>query len=819
MQVREHRQHVQGFGDLLLPVAVIDPGVTLQIDGSMAATFKYRGPDMDSATHQQMAALSARVNGVLNQLGNGWMVQCNTVRSASPEYAPESPFPEATCQVIDAERRQQFLNEGTHYETHYYLTFVFQPPTLGRQRAKEMLFEGQAPGQGGDAEKVLNVFNARLQSIEDQLKLLFPIVRLTTKAGEDDREFPVAHDEQLRFLRQCLTGDDYPFVLPDIPFGINDMLGAVQFVGGLEPRVGERHIGVIAIDGFPKASFPGILGALDRLPIAYRWNTRAILMDREPAFAVCDKALGQWIGQIRKLRDQVIQSAHGPVNLHAQEMTADVQVLRSLIASGEVRLIHYSSNIVLLDQDRERLRENVAWVVKIIRNLGFGARVEDINAVEAYLGTLHADGYRNVRRSYVHSLNLADLLPLTAMWAGLPENPSPLMPPHSPPLLYAATTGSTPFRVNLHAKDELGHTLVLGPTGSGKSTLLGLLVASWFRYPHAQVFVFDKLYSMYVLTKACGGEFYHIGRENSGVSFCPLGSLSPDDLQWAVTWIEALCLLQGKAITSQQRDLVLKGVLSVRSSPTPSLTEVRAAVQDEEIQALLKDYTLEGSLGHVLDHEYDRLGQGRFLTFETQTLMTMGEQAVVPVLLYLFRQIEKRLDGSPTLVVLDEAWLYLRHELFREQLSKWLLTLRKQNGIVVLATQSLSQVFDSPIRNIILESCPNKMLLSNSEAQTTSMSYYQSLGLNEREIERIQTSIPRREYFFISPLGRRLISLGLGGVALSFVGVNGDEERRAVNELMEAYPDDWQSKWLKRRGLPDWAAYYEEIQSKKGVIA
>jgi len=114
----------------------------------------------------------------------------------------------------------------------------------------------------------------------------------------------------------------------------------------------------------------------------------------------------------------------------------------------------------------------VRTVSKTIQNLGFGCRLETINAVEAWRGSIPGDGYSNVRRPLLHTLNLADMLPVTSVWAGLRENPSALMPKHSPPLLYAATTGATPFRFNLHVSDT-GHTLIVGPTGAGKSTALG----------------------------------------------------------------------------------------------------------------------------------------------------------------------------------------------------------------------------------------------------------------------------------------------------------------------------------------------------------
>jgi len=254
-----------------------------------------------------------------------------------------------------------------------------------------------------------------------------------------------------------------------------------------------------------------------------------------------------------------------------------------------------------------------------------------------------------------------------------------------------------------------------------------------------------------------------------------------------------------------------QAVTLLQGSPTRTLTELCANVQDTEVREALQYYTLGGTMGHLLDADEDMLGNGRFLTFETEHLMNMGEKAVVAVLLYLFRRIEKRLDGSPTLVPLDEAWVYLRHSLFRERVRDWLKTLRKLNGVVLLSTQNLSDIFNSPIRDVVLESCPTKVLLPNAEAANpASRQFYESIGLNEREISIVQTSIPKRQYYVVSPIGRRSIALGMGGVGLSFVGVNSREERQLVEDTITKYGEDWQSAWLRMRGLGDWAGYLEE---------
>ena len=155
------------------------------------------------------------------------------------------------------------------------------------------------------------------------------------------------------------------------------------------------------------------------------------------------------------------------------------------------------------------------------------------------------------------------------------------------------------------------------------------------------------------------------------------------------------------------------------------------------------------------------------LSFETENLLQLDDKAVIPVLLYLFRRIEQRLDGSPTLILLDEAWSYLQHELFRDRLRDWLKTMRRKNAVVVMATQQISDIANSEIADIVLENCPTKILLPNAEARTAnSRVFYSRVGLNEREMEILEVSIPKKHYYVVSKLGRRLVDLGVGRVAL-----------------------------------------------------
>jgi type IV secretion system protein VirB4 len=191
-----------------------------------------------------------------------------------------------------------------------------------------------------------------------------------------------------------------------------------------------------------------------------------------------------------------------------------------------------------------------------------------------------------------------------------------------------------------------------------------------------------------------------------------------------------------------------------------------------------------------------------------EELMNRGEKVVIPVLLYLFRKIEKALRGQPALLALDEAWIMLGHPVFRAKIREWLKVLRKANCTVILATQSLSDAARSEILDVLMESCPTKILLPNPEAGKGDdagngpRGLYRLMGLNERQIEIVAKATPKREYYYVSPEGRRLINLNLGAIALSFVGASGKTDVAVLRELENTHGQHWPERWLEKRGVP-----------------
>jgi type IV secretion system protein VirB4 len=233
-----------------------------------------------------------------------------------------------------------------------------------------------------------------------------------------------------------------------------------------------------------------------------------------------------------------------------------------------------------------------------------------------------------------------------------------------------------------------------------------------------------------------------------------------------------------------------------------SLSDFVSGVQLRDIKDALHHYTVDGPMGHLLDAEADGLAFCRFQTFEIEELMTMGDRTLIPVLLYLFRRIEKRLTGAPSLIILDEAWLMLGHTVFREKIREWLKVLRKANCAVILATQSISDAERSGIVDVLKESCPTKICLPNGGARDGgTREFYERIGFNERQIEIVAAALPKREYYVVSPEGRRLFDMALGPVALSFVGASGKNDLKRIEELRATQGRDWPVRWLEERGV------------------
>ncbi|MGH7023691.1 MAG: conjugal transfer protein TrbE, partial [Caulobacteraceae bacterium] len=748
MNLAEYRRRAHRLADFLHWAGLVEKGVILNKDGAFQRTARFRGPDLDSATPAELVAITSRLNNALRRLGSGWAIFIEAQRQRANDY-PASHFPDAVSALVDAERRAQFEEEGAHFESRYFLTLLWLPPAEDAARAEAWLYEGGAQG-GVDWRAALAGFVDRTDRV---LALIEGFMPEAAWLGDE---------ETLTYLHACVSTRRQRVRVPETPMHLDAILADEDLAGGLQPRLGVAHLRILTVMGFPTQTWPGLLDDLNRLAFPYRWSTRALCLDKTDAAKVLGRIRRQWFakrkGVAAILKEVMTNEASVLMDSDAANKALDADLALQELGSDLVGQAFVTATVTVWDDEPRAAEERLRLVEKTIPGRDFTCMRESVNAIEAWLGSLPGNAYANVRQPPVSTLNLAHMMPFSAVWAG-PERDEHF---GAATLFLAKTEGSTPFRFSLHVGD-VGHTLIVGPTGAGKSVLLALMALQFRRYPGAQVFAFDFGGSIRAAALAMGGDWHDLGGAlgadaGEGVSLQPLARVDePGERAWAAEWVASLLAREGVAATPELKEHLWSALTSLASAPATerTITGLTVLLQSNALKQALQPYTVGGPWGRLLDAETERLGEDDVQAFETEGLIGAG---VAPaVLSYLFHRIGDRLDGRPTLLIIDEGWLALDDQGFAGQLREWLKTLRKKNASVIFATQSLADIDGSTVAPAIIESCPTRVFLPNERALEPQISaIYRRFGLNDRQIEILSRATPKRDYYCQSRRGNRL---------------------------------------------------------------
>lgn len=793
--LREYRQRSARLYDYLPWGMLIAPGVVLNKDGSFMTTLAFRGPDMASSTPSMLMAMRAQLNHAHKGLGSSWCLHIEARRESSPHYPGPGAFPDPVSRVIDQERRRDFEREGHFFESRYYATFTYLPPTERAAKIVSLLVQNAPTGEGPGAvyRTALDHFNNTVQAILDLYQSVMPMARR------------LHDDELLTYLHSCVSTKNHhvatPSHGPECPAYLDCLLTDDDLTTGFYPTLGDHHMRVISIRAYPKLTEPGMFDRLNELGIPYRWTSRFLPLDKADA--------QKKLEEIRKLQYQgrkgimiliaeAISKNESPhQNPDAVNKARSAEEALGILGGDYAAFGYYTVTITVTDPNKAAVDEKVRLIESVINNAGFVSKSEQANAVDAWLGSLPGHAYSDIRRVLISTQSVADLIPASALWAGPTHNEHLTRESArrgrriiQPTLMYVRTNGSTPFRLSLHVGD-VGHTQVVGPTGSGKSVLLTTLALQHLRYDQARVVFFDVGASSRAATLLAGGQFYNLSaaKGESDLTFQPLARLhDPAEIEWATGWIEDIVANQGVKVDPKIREEIYRGVIQLSSMPPKlrTLTALWDQIQNDEIKAAIVPFTLMGPYGHLLDSTTNQLADANWLAFEMGAIMK--SKALIPTLTYIFHALEALFDGRPTLLVLDEAWLFIGEGAFAAQIRDWLKTLRRKNVSVIFATQSLADIADSAIAPALIENCPTKIYLPNRDALSEKTAkVYDSFGLNNRQLQLIANATPKRDYYYTSPLGNRLFDLGLGPVLLTVAGSNDKNDQTLMDELLNKH--------------------------------
>jgi type IV secretion/conjugal transfer VirB4 family ATPase len=791
--IKEYQTPGKRFSDYLPWALLVAPGTVLLKDGSLMASWRYRGQDLDASEPEQFMARAAHANNALRRLGAGWSLFVEAARLQAQDY-PTSQWPDPVSALVDDERSRSFKEAGAQFESHYILTLVEAPaagqePTSGlmsrtMRALQAMIYEREA----GEQATPTQTLQEQVDRFEEQARAVLAL--LQTSFVQCER---LETGRLLTYLHGVVSTRRHPVRLPEVPMYLDALLPDEPLEVGLELKLGGHYLRTLTIQGFPASTVPALLDGLNRLALEYRWVTRAIFMDKPSAEAMLVRYQRQFISQRQGLSAIVAEAAGlgtSPVqNDDALRRAQEVAHTRMAVSADHVGLAFVTVTVTVWGRTREQADEHAHRVEELIQGRGYTTIRETTGALHAWLSSHPGNVWAHVRRPVLQTLTLAHMLPLSAIWSGSPEQTHLGGPAH----VWAKTPGGTPFRLSTNVGD-VGHTLILGPTGAGKSTLLALLALQWRRYPGARVVAFDKGGSLRAATLAVGGTFYHPGKQV--LSLQPLAHVDrQEERAWAAQWIGDLLTSEGVEVDAQAKKRIHEALASVAAMPMSqrTLTGFWALLADARLRDAMAVYVRgQGALGELLDGDAEGLAElekSGFVTFEMEQLIADQPAALPAFLSYLFHRLEQGFDGKPTLLMLDEAWLFLDHPAFAAQIREWLKVLRKKRVYVLFASQSLADAMESVIAPTLLEACQTRLFLPNERAAVPEIRrYYERLGLNTVQIQTIAHATPKRHYYYQSALGSRLFELSLGPVQLAFCAASSPEELRRMDQLQREAP-------------------------------
>ena len=474
--------------DFLPWALLVGPGVVLNKDGSFQATARFRGPDVRSSTPEELVSFTARANNVFRRLGRGWAVFVEADRREIVDY-PDGAFDDDLSRLVDSERAAAFEQVGSQFETVHHLTLQWIPEADSHAKASAFFFEVDQKRRADAAPTRSKTAKAGRRQDKDVLDQ-----RVAREALEHFQR-GVAHafgmfegivaefnalndDETLTYLKRQISPRATSVRAPAAPAFLDGYLCDAPLVGGVKPMLGDKHLRVLTIKGFPPFTHPGVLDDLNAASMTYRWMTRYLCLDKDESERELVKWRRLWFSKHKSMgalvKEMLTKEASSFSNPDAIAKTEEVEEALQELGSELVGFGFLTSTLVVLGDSAGEADEKLRSAERIIASRGFVTVSESLNAVEAWLSSISGHPYANVRHPMVSTLNLSHVAPLSTAWAGDPWNKHL----NAPPLAVARTDGSTPFRLDLHVGD-VGHTMVVGPTGAGKSVLLSFLALQW----------------------------------------------------------------------------------------------------------------------------------------------------------------------------------------------------------------------------------------------------------------------------------------------------------------------------------------------------
>lgn len=540
--------------------------------------------------------------------------------------------------------------------------------------------------------------------------------------------------------------------------------------------LGKRFAGIVSVKEYGPTTSCGMFDEFLKMPFEFIISQSFVFTNRQIA-----------IGKMQLQQNRMIQAEDKAVS-----QIVEISNALDMAMSGDIAFGEHHLTVLCLEETPKKLEFALNQAIVELSNCGIQPVREKVNLEPAFWGQLPCNENYIVRKAVVNTLNLASFASLHNYPIGKAKDNH-----WGDAVTVLNTTSGTPYFFNFHLRD-VGHTTIIGPTGAGKTVLMNFLCAKSQKF-NCRMFFFDKDRGAEIFIRAIKG-IYNVIDPGKKCGFNPLKlPETSENKNFLLDWLKLLVTVNGEEITADDTRLLSIAIegnykLKYEDRILRNIVAFLGMNSAGSLASRIEMWHSKGSRASVFDNDDDVLDFSKSLTFGFE----MGEllkdtMSLGPVLLYVFHRINISLDGTATMIVLDEAWALIDNKIFAPRIKDWLKVLRKLNAMVIFATQSVEDASKSGISDTLIQQTATQIFLPNLKATEV---YRTSFMLSKREFTLIKTTDPGSRFFLVKQGTDAVVArLDLHGMDDIINVLSGRAETvLLLYEIMEEHgedPDNW----------------------------
>ncbi len=746
---------------------------------------KIKGFSFETADDEDIDIKKEARNNLLKGMVSGNIgLYFHTIRKKKEAF-PEGEMTNAFAKRINDEWKIRHDGDRSFANEHY-LSIIRKDDTQGL--AKAATFFKKLRNKIDEKAKIRNMRENFVEMEEITSRILNGLSNYGAELLDVIENNNGIFSEVCNFLGSlvnCGYSQNYRF----IPYGLDSYLPVNKIYFGsknfeVKFPFNTKYGGMVSIKEYRNITNAGMMDGFLQLPFEFIISQSFEYINRTVA-----------ISNIQLQQRRLIQSEDVAVS-----QIQEIDEALDATMSGRFAFGKHHLSIMCTDDNIKSIENDLSMIIVEFSNIGITAVRERLNMEASFWAQLPGNFSYVVRGATINTLNLASFVSFHNYPTGKIKRNH-----WGPAVTVLNTVSGTPFFFNFHVRD-VGHTMIIGPTGSGKTVTMNFLCAQAQKF-NCRMFFFDKDRGAEIFIRAMGGKYTTIDTSKPS-GFNPLALPETNENKAFLNeWIRSMVSVNGETITATDMARINEAIngnykLPFKKRILRNIAPFLGISGPDTLAGRLEMWHSDGSRAKLFDNEIDNIDffSSKVFGFEMGELLK-DKVSIGPVLLYLFHRISASLDGTPTMIILDEAWALIDNPVFAPRIKDWLKVLRKLNAFVVFATQSVEDATKSTISDTLVQQTATQIYLPNLKATEA---YRTIFMLSEREFQLIKTIEPGSRYFLIKQDNSGVIAkIDLTGMTDIINVLSGRAETvllldEIIKEIKSDKPEDWLPIFYKR---------------------